>query len=433
MRTNMRWNGIRGAARTLAIGAAALSFAASALGAAAMAAAKPERLKIAVVQFLSGAGAPHDASAVNAAKLLAEEINGKGGIDGVKLDLLIVDEAGSTADKVAEFRRLVQDEKVDAVIGYTSSSHCLGVAPVADELKTLTIFQVCANYRLFEEGKYKYVFRTSAHALSENVSAALYVLQIKPDLKTIAGLNYDYAYGRDSWEIFKRTILKLKPDVKVVGELWVKFLASSYSAEISKLLTAKPDVVHSVNWGAGLTALIKQGKTRGLFDKSLVVFTTGLLSQAKALPKGVAFSGRGYHLQFPDPGKNPANRAFLEAYKAKFGSMPDYQGTYMAQAILGLKAAIERAIRIKGGEWPSTEEIIAAFENSGYDTPRGPVFIRADHQAIHDSMWGLTSGRVDPEFGYPVLEKMRVFPAVQVNPPLGVKSLDWIDSWPERK
>ena len=63
----------------------------------------------------------------------------------------------------------------------------IAVAPVADELKTLTIFHVCANYRLFDKGTHKYVFRTAVHAASENISGALYVLAMKPDLKTIAG------------------------------------------------------------------------------------------------------------------------------------------------------------------------------------------------------------------------------------------------------
>lgn len=394
---------------------------------------KPTELKVAIVQFLSGAGAPHDASAVNAGKLLIDQINKAGGIDGVKLKLIVVDEAGSVVEKVAEYRRLVLDERVDIVIGYTSSAHCLAVAPVAEELKTLTVFQVCANYRLFEKGKFKYVFRTSAHAVSENVGAALYVLAIKPNLKSIAGMNYDYAYGRDSWEIFKRTILKLKPDVKVVAELWTKFLATEYTSEISKLLLAGPDVIHSVNWGAGLDAFIKQAKIRGLFEKSLAVLTTGLLYQAESLPKGVAFSGRGYHLQFPDPGKSPANREFIKSYRARYGKLPDYQGHFMAQAVLGIKTAFEKAIKAKGGQWPKVEEVITAFENLGYDTPRGPVFIRPDHQAVHESMWGITSGKRDSTLGFPILERFRVFPAVSVNPPLGVKTLDWIDSWPVKR
>ena len=420
-------NGVRRVAGAMAFVAAYLQFGP------ALAQSKPSEIKIAIVQFLSGAGAPHDASAVNTARLLTEQFNAAGGIEGVRLNTMYVDEAGSATDKVAEYRRLVQDEKITVAIGYTSSANCLAVAPVADELKTLTIFHVCANYRLIDKGVHRYVFRTAAHAASENISAALYVLATKPDLKTIAGLNYDYAYGRDSWDVFKRTILKLKPDVQVVGELWTKFLATEYSAEISRLLALKPDVIHTVNWGAGLTSLINQGETRGLFEQSLVMMTTGLLNQAEILPKGAAFSGRGYHLQYPDPDKNAGNREYLRSYKAKFNSMPDYQGTFMAQAFYGLKAAIEKAAKVKNGAWPTTEEIAAAMEGLEFDTPRGRVLVRKDHEAVHEAMWGLTSGQKHPAFGYPILDQFRVFPAADVTPPEGKKTVEWIESWPTRK
>jgi branched-chain amino acid transport system substrate-binding protein len=420
-------NGVRRVAGALALVAACLQFGP------ALAQSKPSEIKIAIVQFLSGAAAPHDASAVNTAKLLTEQFNAAGGIEGVRLNTMYVDEAGSAADKVAEYRRLVQDEKITIAIGYTSSANCLAVAPVADELKTLTIFHVCANYRLIDKGVHKYVFRTAAHAASENISAALYVLATKPNLKTIAGLNYDYAYGRDSWDVFKRTMLKLKPDVQVVGELWTKFLATEYSAEISRLLVLKPDVIHTVNWGAGLTSFINQGETRGLFEQSLVMMTTGLLSQAEILPKGAAFSGRGYHLQYPDPDKNAGNREYLRSYKAKFNSMPDYQGTFMAQAFYGLKAGIEKAVKVKNGAWPTNEEIAAAMEGLEFDTPRGRVLVRKDHEAVHEAMWGLTSGKKHPAFGYPILDQFRVFPASDVTPPVGKKTVEWIESWPTRK
>ena len=123
-------NGVR-----TAVGALALLVACLQLGPA-LAQGKPSEMKIAIVQFLSGAAAPHDASAVNTAKLLTEQFNAAGGIEGVRLNTLYVDEAGSSADKVAEYRRLVQDEKITIAIGYTSSANCLAVAPLADELKT---------------------------------------------------------------------------------------------------------------------------------------------------------------------------------------------------------------------------------------------------------------------------------------------------------
>lgn len=420
-------NSVRGVTGALALFAACLQFGP------ALAQGKPSEIKIAIVQFLSGAAAPHDAAAVNTAKLLTEQFNASGGIGGVRLNTIYVDEAGSTADKVAEYRRLVQDEKVAVVIGYTSSANCLAVAPVADELKTLTIFQVCATYRLFDNGVYKYVFRTAAHSASENIAAARYVLALKPDLKTIAGMNYDYAYGRDSWDVFKRAILKLKPDVQVVDELWPKFLATEYSSEISRLLASKPDVIHTVNWGAGLTSFINQAETRGLFDQSLVMMTTGLVSQIDILPKGAAFTGRGYHLQYPDPNTYAANRDYIENYKEKFNSFPDYTGYFMAQAFYGLKAAVEKAVQVKNGAWPSDEEIGAAMEGLSFDTPRGRVLVRKDHEAVNEVMWGLTSGKKDPALGYPILSDFHVFPAAEVIPPEGKKTIDWIESWPAAK
>ena len=399
----------------------------------ALAQSRPGEIRIAVVQFLSGAAAPHDAAAVNAAKLLTEQFNAAGGIDGVRLNTIYVDEAGSTADKVTEYRRLVQDEKVAIVLGYTSSANCLAVAPLADELNTLTIFHVCASYRLFDKGVYKYVFRTNPHSAADNIAAARYVLAEQPNLKTIAGMNYDYAYGRDSWDVFKRAVLKLKPDVQVVGELWPKFLSTEYSSEISRLLALKPDVIHTTNWGAGLTSFITQAETRGLFDQSLVMMTTGLLSQTEILPKGAAFTGRGYHLQYPDPDKYAPNRDFIKSYKYKFNILPDYTGHFMAQAFYGLKAAIEKAAHAKNGAWPSNEEIAAAMEGLTFDTPRGRQLMRKDHETVNDTMWGLISGQKNSEFGYPILDHFRVFPAADIMPPEGAKTIEWIESWPAAK
>src|ERR1700737_1129853 len=97
--------GMRRVAGALALCAACLQ-----LGPA-LAQGKPSEIKIAIVQFLSGAAAPHDASAVNTAKLLTEQFNAGGGIAGVRLNTIYVDEAGSTADKAAEYRPPAQDSQ----------------------------------------------------------------------------------------------------------------------------------------------------------------------------------------------------------------------------------------------------------------------------------------------------------------------------------
>src|SRR5262249_23246219 len=99
----------------------------------------------------------------------------------------------------------------------------------------------------------------------------------------------------------------------------------------------------------------------------------------------------------------------------------------------GLKAAIEKAVKAKNGAWPTDAEIAAAMEGLQFDTPRGPVLVRKDHEAVNDVMWGLTSGNKHAELGYPLLDQFRVFAPADVVPPEGKKTLEWMDSWPAKK
>ncbi len=132
-----------------------------------------EPIKVGVVTFLSGpAAGPFGVPARNAAEIMIEMMNGgkvaapydQKGFGGAPMQMVLIDEAGSTTTQVTEFRNLVQRSNVDVVIGYISSGNCLAIAPVAEELKKLTNFFDCGTPRIFEDGSYKYVFRTSPHS-----------------------------------------------------------------------------------------------------------------------------------------------------------------------------------------------------------------------------------------------------------------------------
>src|SRR5712691_5238275 len=255
----------------------------------------PKELKLGFVDFFSGSAAIFGISGKNAAELLVDKWNKEGGVKGVPVKMVEV------------------DENVDAVVGYTSSANCLAIAPLAEELQTLTVVHICGTRRLTEENKLKYVFRTSNHQVADSVMAARYVLAVKPELKTVAGANEDYPWGRDSWDDFKAALLQLKPDVHIVGEVWTKIQAGEYSAEISKLLSLKPDVVHSTFWGGGLVTFVKQAAARELFKNSLVILP--VLEQSfqdlkNETPEGVIALPRataGYFLH-PDPQSNPQQK-----------------------------------------------------------------------------------------------------------------------------
>ena len=181
-------------------------------------------VKIGIVTFLSGpAAAPFGVPAKNAAEFVVGELNAgkapapynKKGFGGAPIEMVILDEAGSTTTQVTEFRNLVQRQNVDLVVGYVSSGNCLAIAPVAEELKKLTNFFDCGTPRIFEDASYKYVFRTSPTATMDSVGAALYVKDAKPNAKSIAGLNQNYAWGQDSWGDFELAMKVLVPNIEV--------------------------------------------------------------------------------------------------------------------------------------------------------------------------------------------------------------------------
>jgi branched-chain amino acid transport system substrate-binding protein len=391
----------------------------------------PSELKIGVVAFLSGpASGPFGIPSRNAAEIWIEKINREGGIGGVKVVPVFTDEAGPADKVVTEFRRLALDEKVSAVMGYISSANCLAVAPVADELKVLTVLSDCGTDRVFEEAKHPYVFRSNAHTVIDGVGAARYVLSLHPDVKTIAGLNQDYAWGRDSWEVFQRSIRMLKPDVQVVDALWPKLFAGEYATEISKLLLNKPDVVFTSFWGSDLVTFAGQAKARGLLEQSVVVVNnTG--ADIKDLPPGVLIGSRGPHaIVSPEVEKEPLRKELFDLYRQKFGlAANNYiaHGAYhYIQAVQGLRTAYEKAIAT-AGRWPTVEQVAAAFEHAEFDTPSGHIAmaVGGGHQAIEPAGYGVI--KFDAALGVNTFSQIQMFPARCVNPPDGTKSLDWID------
>ena len=393
-------------------------------------------VKIGMITFLSGpAASPFGVPARNAAEIVTEMLNaGKApapyatkGFGGSKIETVIIDESGGTTNVVTEFRNLVQRDKVDLVIGVVASGDCLAIAPVAEELKMLTNFFDCGTPRIFEDHSYKYVFRTSPTSTMDNVGAALYVLDVKPKLKSIAGINQNYAWGQDSWSDFVATMKKLKPSVVVKTSQMPRLFAGQYNTEISTLLGAKPDVVHSSFFDGDLEALILQAAPRGLFKKSTGILTAGetaMYKLAAQIPDGTIIGARGpFGPYAPD---NALNRWFRKDFMDRYQVPPNYASYQMAQAILGVKAAWEKAQAANGGNRPSTEQVAAALDHLTFEGPGGTVkmAIGKGHQGIMEIVYGMSK----VVHGKMTVTHVKRYPAEKVNPPDGVKAADWIAS-----
>jgi branched-chain amino acid transport system substrate-binding protein len=396
--------------------------------------AKP--LRIGFVTFLSGpAAAAFGVPARNGAEITAEAINAGSvpapyatkGFGGAPIELVYVDEAGGTTKQVTELRTLVQRQNVDLVIGYISSGDCLAVAPVAEELKKLTVLFDCGTPRIFEDASYKYVFRTGPTGTMDNVAAALYVTEMKPQAKRIAGINQNYAWGQDSWADFELAMKALRPATEIATSQMPKLFAGQFGAEISTLLNANADIVHSSFWGADLEGLVLQGAPRGLFGKSLVVLSAGepaIPRLGTKIPDGTVIGARGPYGPFaPD---TALAKWFKGAYVDRYNGEPIYAAYKAAQALFGVKAAWEKAQAANGGKTPTQDQVIAAFEYLEFESPGGKVSMKLGkgHQAVMDNAIGTTKV-VD---GKLTIVNVKRYPADRINPPEGVKSEAWLKS-----
>ena len=394
----------------------------------ALAQSKPTELKVGITTFLSGPASVFGVPGMAAADLYIEQLNAAGGINGVKIVPTYIDE-GVGADKLlSEYRRVVQETGTKVMLSAVSSGNCNIIAPVAEDLKVLNILWDCGTEKVLEEKRYRYVTRTQANATIEMLSTVLYLLKTKPDIKTIAVMNQDYAWGRDSWELFRNALHALKPDVKIVAELFPKFGATDYSTEISRLQALRPDVILSTSWGGDLDTFVRQASQRGLMKSSLLVLPlaeSSLERLGTALPDGVIVGARGDHyFLHPQYKDEPKLKNFTKKFQEKTGAYPIYPVFHMVQALDGLVAGYQKAIKINKGQWPSTEQVADAMRGLEFRGLTGVVKIREDGQGLEDQLLGVT--RIVAGYNFPVLEKIMIYPADLISTPVGQKSPEWV-------
>lgn len=406
-----------------AIGVVALSGAAS---------AQDKTVKVGFVTFLSGGAAgPFGVPARNAAELMIQSINAGSvpgayntpGVGGAMIEPIFVDE--NSKQKNADYLKLVEKDGVDMVVGYISSGSCKAIAPEAEKAQKLTILFDCGTPQIFEEivTDPKYTFRTGGHATMDNVAAARYLEQQGAGLGTIAGINQNYAWGQDSWRDFSESVTQINSSASIATEQFPKIYAGQYGSEISALLTSKPDVVHSSFWGGDMEALIIQGSARGVFERSKVVLTTGETAMHRLgpqMPDGTVIGARGPHGDLAP--ESELNTWFRKAYFDRFGTLPTYPSYKMAQALLGVKAAADKAGSAE------QDAVIGALQGLEWVGPSGKVSMALanGHQAIQDTAYGTYT--YDKDAGKAVLVDVVRFNAECVNPPAGVTSIEWIQS-----
>jgi branched-chain amino acid transport system substrate-binding protein len=372
-------------------------------------------VKFGHITILSGPGAILGEPSIKGHTLAAEEINAAGGLLGKrKIETITADEAAGPDATVKEVKRMKLSERIDYFSGVIAAHNQLAVGPVVEELKLLTIMTEGCIDRLFEieVPNPKYLFGMTNILSADGVTTAIAVARAWPEVRRIAVIHPDYAFGRWFQLHFEAAREKLMPQTQIVSEVWPPFPSTTeFSAHITKMLAAKPDVVVTAMWGGMYIAFYKQALQYGLLPKTRIAgnINFGVVPHAigKDHPEGaIAGVHSNYHFTYPAPSQSPVNKRFVERYVQRWKEYPSYVAEAAYTGLYLFKTAVEKANRAMGG-WPDDEAIIKQLEGLSMTAPSGTVTIRReDHRAFKDVKVGFSKNL--PDYPFPVWDPERI-------------------------
>jgi branched-chain amino acid transport system substrate-binding protein len=278
---------------------------------------------------------------------------------------------------------------------------------VTKQRKIPHLVTISADDKITTADSSRYTFRTSNTLGMEQRMALVFAKDKK--LKRIYGVTADYQATRDSWEWFSNEAKKA--GIEIVGEDFPPLGNRDYATIVDKVARSNADGVALFMTGADVIALTKQaGQVNLAANKT--IFGPVIADEAMAAAVGPASvgvqSGVRYHFSL----NNPANKAFVEAYRKKFNEYPTFAA---GEAYDGMAWWLD--VVDSTGSW-DTDKWITAFEKSSRpNSVEGPKVMRAcDHQATQVGLWGAV---VKGQPGQPayVMDIVKTFPADQLFEP----------------
>jgi branched-chain amino acid transport system substrate-binding protein len=357
-------------------------------------------IKIGIVQGLTGPFEVYAKQMVAGFKLgLEYGTGGKMEVGGRKIELLIEDDQLKPDVAKQKATKLYADDKVDLVVGTTSSAAALAILPVAQEFKKVLVVEPAVADSITGEHWNRYIFRTGRSSGQDAAANALAVAKPGVSIATIA---QDYAFGRDGVAAYKAEVLK--HGAVIVHEEYTPRDATDFTAPIQKIIGAlkdKPGPKYVFVIWAGKGGPFPQLVANRL-DKFGITLTSGsnvldVLKQMKAMGLEGMVGGAYYYYEMP---KNAVNDWLVKEHMQRFKEPPDFFTCGGFAAAMAVLAAIQKA----GGT--DSEKLIAAMEGMDFQTPKGKMtFRKEDHQALQTMYVFKMASKPDVAWLIPVLTK----------------------------
>ncbi len=192
-------------------------------------------------------------------------------IAGQKVNYIVLDDASDTTTAVKNASKLISENKVDVVIGSTTTPNSLAMIDVAAESETPMI-SMAASARIVEpmDDKKKWVFKTPQN--DAQMSTAIVEHMTNNNIKTVAYIGFSDAYGEGWWNEFSKIAEVRK--IQLVGSERFNRTDTSVTGQVLKILAAKPDAV--LIGGAGTPAALPQKALKEKGFKGQIYQTHGV-------------------------------------------------------------------------------------------------------------------------------------------------------------
>jgi len=325
---------------------------------------KVETIRVGGLYPLTGDLAKLGEENKNGLQLAIDEINAAGGIKalgGAKLEIVWGDTQGKPDVGISEVERLVQQEKVVAIIGAYQSAVTVPATQAAERLSTPFIVSMAVSDKITERG-FKYTFRVCPKASWYAKDQISFLKDLKQlaglDIKRVALLHEDTDFGESTAAGQKKYLEEA--GMEMVLEVKYPASAADLTTEVSKVKAANPDAVLTVTYLNDAILIAQARETLGMTNIPFVDAAGGTVDPEFIKRLGSAAEGILTEIEYT---KYAAGAADLNnRYRARFGVDITGNGAYAYQSGWLLADALERA---KKADREAVREALAKTDYKG--------------------------------------------------------------------
>ena len=304
--------------------------------------AQADTIKIGVNEPLTGVVAAAGTHVVNGAKIAADVINAKGGINGKKIELVIEDNKSNPTEAANATEKLIVRDKVPVIMGAWSSTYTLAAMPKLMEYKVPMVVETSSADKITTSGN-PYIFRISPTNGMEAVNFEKYVDPLNIKKADFLVVNNDWGLGAAM--AYKET---LKKKGKAVGKTEIMDAsAQDMSAQLSSLKSSDADTLFITTGVEQMVLVLKQAQTLGL--KRQIITTGGTVPDQLIEQAGTAANGSMHDVffapWFPELSADPeAAKNFIAEWKKRgLNPVGMSEAARGYDGIITIAAAIEKA------------------------------------------------------------------------------------------